>query len=127
MLPEGYHNLLNAPNTAVFATLADDGSPQASPVWFLFDGVDISISTTADRLKHRNMLRDPRVTFTLFDPANPLRYIEVRGTVTLADDPDGIVRDAIATKHGYTDGKAFDKPGERRVTARINPNRIIEH
>jgi PPOX class probable F420-dependent enzyme len=127
MISSDYHDLLSAANTAVFVTLGPDGGPHASPVWFLFDGTRVSVSTTADRQKHRNMLKNPRVAFTVFDPANPLRYVEIRGTVELSDDPDNSVRDAVARKHGFEDGAKFDSPGSRRITATINVTTVIEH
>jgi PPOX class probable F420-dependent enzyme len=127
MISTAYEDLLTAANTAVFVTIGPDGSPHASPVWFLFDGSSISVSTTADRQKHRNMTRDARVAFTVFDPAKPLRYLEIRGTVTLSDDPDGNVRDAVARKHGFADGTGFDSPNARRITATIAPSTVIEH
>ena len=127
-LPEAFRDLLLGANTAVLTTLLADGSPQGSPVWYWSDdGRDLQISTTADRLKHRNVLRDNRVSVTIVDPARPLRYLEVRGTADIEDDPDGVVRDRIAVKHGFSDGAAFDEPGARRVTLRIRPTRIIEH
>lgn len=122
-----YLDLLTGPNTAVLSTLLKDGSPQGSPVWFWFDGAVVQVSTTAQRLKHRNVLRDPRATLTIIDPAKPLRYIELRATVTLEDDPEGIVRDRIAAKHGYASGASFDPPGSTRVTLHLTPTNVIEH
>jgi Pyridoxamine 5'-phosphate oxidase len=87
----------------------------------------VQVSTTAQRLKHRNVSRDPRVSLTLVDPAKPLRYLEIRATVRLEDDPNGVVRDLIAEKHGYPNGAAFDPPGSSRVTLCLMPTRIIEH
>ena len=126
-LPAAYEDLLVAPNTAVLTTLQADGAPNSSPVWFWYDGERIVVSTLAERAKHRNVLRDPRLSFTVVDPAKPLRYLEVRGTVTIASDPDGVTRDRIAAKHGYDDGAAFDPPGATRVDLHITPTRIIEH
>lgn len=126
-IPAAYHDLLTAPNTAVFTTMQSDGSPNASPVWFWFDGDDVVVSTLTDRAKHRNVERDPRVSFTVVDPGRPLRYIEIRGTVEVAADPDGAMRDRIAGKHGYEDGSVFDPPGSTRVSLRLVPTRIIEH
>lgn len=80
------------------------------------------MSTTKDRLKHRQVKCDPRVALTVVDPAKPLRYIEIRGTVTLTDDPNGMMRDQIAAKHGFSDGGAFDQPGTSRVTMAITPH-----
>ncbi len=126
-IPTDYHDLLVASNTAVFTTLLADGSPNSSPVWFWFDGHDVIVSTLSDRSKHRNVLRDPRVSFTVIDPDRPLRYIEIRATVGIEPDPDGEMRDRIAAKHGYDDGSAFDAPGATRVNLRLSPTRIIEH
>ncbi len=127
MISTDYQDLLTAANTAVFVTIGPDGAPHASPVWFLFDGTNVSVSTTADRQKHRNMVRDHRVAFTVFDPAKPLRYLEIRGTVNLTDDTNNTDRDAVARKHGFADGAGFDGPGARRVTATITPSTVIEH
>lgn len=122
-----YHDLLVAANTAVFTTLLGDGSPNSSPVWYWFDGHDVVVSTLSERSKHRNVLHDPRVSFTVIDPDRPLRYIEIRATVEIEPDPDGEMRDRIAAKHGYDDGSAFDAPGATRVSLRLAPTRIIEH
>lgn len=122
--PSNFHDLLRAPNTAVLSTVLPDGSLQGSPVWYWFDGVLVHVSTLASRQKYRNLRRDPRLALTVFDPAQPLRYIEIRGTAELHDDPDGEMRDRIAVKHGFPDGTAFDPPGAKRVIATIMPTRI---
>ncbi|MEO1059063.1 MAG: PPOX class F420-dependent oxidoreductase [Actinomycetota bacterium] len=122
-----YYDLLEAPNTAVLTTLHSDGSPNASPVWFLFEGGSVLVSTLADRAKHRNVERDPRVSFTVVDPQRPLRYLEVRADAQVEPDPSGELRDRIANKHGYDDGAAFDPPGASRVTMRLSPRRVIHH
>jgi len=122
--PSDFHDLLNAPLTAVLSTVMGDGSLQGTPVWYWFDGAHVDVSTVTARQKYRNLKRDPRLALTVFDPARPLRYIEIRGTAELHDDPDGEMRDRIAVKHGFPDGRAFDPPGAERVTVRIVPTRI---
>jgi PPOX class probable F420-dependent enzyme len=124
-IPEQYLDILSGANTGVLVTLGPDGSPHAAPVWFLLDGSDVLVSTRAGNQKHRNMLRDPRVTFAVFDPDQPMHYVEIRGGVTVMDDPTYSARDAIVAKHGYPDGSAFDPPGAQRIVARITPHRII--
>ena len=85
------------------------------------------MSTLDERAKHRNVARDPRVSFTVVDPQRPLRYIEVRAIARIEADPDGRSRDRIAAKHGYADGSASDPPGSTRVDLHLEPTRVIEH
>lgn len=126
-IPAAYEDLLVAPNTAILSTILPNGSPQGSPVWFIYEEGVIRLSTIKDRQKHRNAIARPQASFTVVDPAKPLRYLEVRGTIDVDDDPDCAVRDRIAAKHGYADGSAFDPPGAERVTFTLHPTRIIEH
>jgi PPOX class probable F420-dependent enzyme len=122
--PGEFADLLDGPHTAVLTTLLPDGSPQSTPVWFLRRGDEIVVSSRAGQRKHRNVVRDGRVALTVVDPANPMRYVEVRGTAVAEDDPTYEARDAVVRKHGYADGAAFDPPGVARVVLRIRPHRI---
>ena len=116
--------ILQGPYTGVLTTLFADGSPQSSPVWFLLDGDDILFSTTAGAQKLRNITGDARATFAVYDPADDMSYVEVRGTITVTDDPTADTRDRIVQKHGYVDGSAFDAAGTQRFTLRLRPTKI---
>jgi len=91
----------------------------------LLDGDDILFSTTAGKQKLRNIARDPRATFAVYNPTNDMSYVEVRGTIVVTDDPTANTRDRIVQKHGYADGSAFDAPGTQRLTLRLTPTKII--
>jgi PPOX class probable F420-dependent enzyme len=58
-----------------------DGQPQTSVVWCDFDGTCVRVNTMRGFRKERNMRRNPRVALLCFDPRQPLRYLEIRGTV----------------------------------------------
>jgi len=116
--------ILQGPYTGVLTTLFADGSPQSTPLWFLLDGDDILFSTTAGKQKLRNIARDPRATFAVYNPTNDMSYVEVRGTIVVTDDPTANTRDRIVQKHGYADGSAFDAPGTQRLTLRLTPTKI---
>jgi len=80
-IPQSHQDLL-ADETKAFAFLATimpDGTPQVSPVWFNSDDEYILITTAVGRLKDRNMSQHPDVAVTLLNPANPYRYLLVRG------------------------------------------------
>ena len=81
-------------------------------------------STNSGKQKLRNIARDPRATFAVYDPANEMSYVEVRGTITVGGDPTYDTRDRIVRKHGYANGSAFDPPGTQRFTLRITPTKI---
>ena len=78
--------LLDGRNYAVLATVNPDGSPQTSVIWVGRDGGDLLFSTVAGRVKHRNMLRDPRVSVSVIDSSDPENYVELRGRVSMTPD-----------------------------------------
>ena len=78
--------LLDGRNYAVLATLNPDGSPQTSVMWVGRDDADLLFSTVEGRVKHRNMLRDPRVSVTVIDSSDPENYVELRGRVSMTPD-----------------------------------------
>ena len=110
--------LLDGPNYAVLATVNADGSPQTSAMWVGRDGNDVLFSTVEGRVKHRNMCRDPRVSVTILDAADPENYVELRGTVTMSPDIGRRVDTELSWKY---DGKdpGEDRPGAVRVVVRV--------
>ena len=84
--PASHVDLLEKPLYAHVATVRTDGGPQSSPMWFAWDGTHIRMTHTSKRQKFRNLERDPRIALSIVDPVDPLRSIEVRGTVSIAND-----------------------------------------
>ena len=110
--------LLDGKNYAVLATINPDGSPQTSVLWVGRDGNDLLFSTVAGRVKHRNMERDPRVSATVLDSADPENYVELRGRVSMTPDVDR----ALDTRRSWKyDGRdpGEDRPGAVRVVVRM--------
>jgi PPOX class probable F420-dependent enzyme len=110
--------LLDGRNYAVLATVNADGSPQTSAMWVGRDGDDLLFSTVQGRLKYRNMLRDPRVSVTVHEAANPYNYAELRGRAEITPDPGGQMDKQLSWKY---DGKDpdYDPPGTVRVIVRV--------
>jgi PPOX class probable F420-dependent enzyme len=84
-LPNSHRDLILRPLVAVLSTLMPDGQPQTQPVWFRFDGNQLSINTTREKQKGRNLERDPRATLLIVDPVDSNRWIEVRATVEITE------------------------------------------
>jgi len=111
--------LLDGRNYAVLATVNPDGSPQTSAMWVGRDGSDLLFSTVEGRVKHRNMLRDPRVSVTVLDSADPENYVELRGRVaSIAPDIGRRVDTGLSRKYNRRDPDP-DPPGAVRVVVRM--------
>ncbi|MCG3212670.1 MAG: hypothetical protein FOGNACKC_06345 [Anaerolineae bacterium] len=76
-----YMDLLNGPPVAALTTVMPDGQPQTTVVWCDFDGTYVRVNTMRGFRKEKNMRANPKVTLLCFDPRQPLRSLEIRGTV----------------------------------------------
>jgi PPOX class probable F420-dependent enzyme len=117
-LSESAIALIDGRNYAVLATVNADGSPQTSVMWVGRDGGDLLFSTVAGRLKHRNMLRDPRVSVTVIESADPENYVELRGLASITPDIGRRVDTQLSWKYDGRD-PGEDKPGAVRVVVRV--------
>ena len=80
-IPPAFLDLVNAPPVAALTTLMPNGQPQTTVVWCDYDGTFVRVNTMRGFRKEKNMRLNPRVTLLCYDPRQPLRYLEVRGTV----------------------------------------------
>ncbi len=102
-IPEAFHDLLESKAFAFVSTLGTGGEPHVNPVWFIWSGSHIQISLMPGTQKHLNLTRDPRIAVAITHPANPYRYLEVRGRIRPTEhDTNDAVFNAISTK--YTGG-----------------------
>jgi PPOX class probable F420-dependent enzyme len=122
-LPEAARALFDGPNHATVATIDPDGRPQLSVVWARTDGDDVLISTIKGRRKFANLTRDARASVLVYAPDNPYEYAEVRGTVTVTDDPSAELINELALK--YTGNSFGPRPHEQRVIVRIRPDQVV--
>lgn len=123
MFTEEIRNLLDGKNFATVATIDADGGPQTSVVWILRDGDAVLFSTTVQRRKARNLARDPRVSLTVFDSANPYHSVDIRGTAELIEDPDKSL--PLRLSHKYLGADPPPEPAEtRRYIVRITPRKV---
>ena len=117
-LSDSTRALVDDRNYAVLATVNPDGSPQTSVMWIGRDGDDVLFSTVEGRVKHRNMLRDPRVSVTVIDSADPENYVELRGLVSMTPDVGRRFDTQLSWKYDGKDPGA-DRPGAVRVIVRV--------
>jgi len=122
MIPDTHRDLLDKAALAYAATVGPENEPQCTPVWYEWDGAQLLFSTTRDRQKYRNLIRDPRIALTITDPDDPYHMLEIRGAVTAIDDDIGRTFVNKLMKR-YTDQDEFrgDAPTAQRVVVRVRP------
>jgi PPOX class probable F420-dependent enzyme len=122
-IPDSHKDLLNA-QVGVLGTIGASGRPQLSATWFLADGETVKISLNTTRQKVKNLRAEPKVSFLIFDPANPYRYVELRGDAEITPDDDYAFANQVGAKYG-SDLRERDQPGETRVVVAIKPTRVV--
>lgn len=121
-------NLLGTPVFITVATIQPDGSPQASPVWVTRDGNDVLFSTTVDRRKYKNLVRDPRVSVVVTSPESPYQYAEIRGSAEMTTEGGQELIDALSLKYTgkqYAEFNPQSAQDAERVVVRIHPRKIV--
>jgi PPOX class probable F420-dependent enzyme len=124
-LPERARELLDGRNLVVLTTLNPDGSPHSTPVWAMRSGDAILMSTLTERVKARNLIRDPRASVVVLDPDNPVSYFSINGTARLDPDPSRRVLDSLSRKYLGTAYPIEEAPEKVRVTIRLEPARVV--
>ena len=125
IIPEAYLDLLTAKVAfANLATVLKDGSPQVTPIWFDYTGGKIRINTARGRVKARTLKPNVHIAMAIMDPANPYRYMQVRGKVTKMTQ-DGADAHIDKLSHKYM-GKdyPFREAGVSRILIEIEPESV---
>ena len=125
-LPVEVHKLLDTPEVATFATIEPNGQPQLSVVWVQRDGDEVLASTVRSTRKALNMDRDARATVLVHAKDDPAHYVEIRGTVSMVDDPEGRLMNELSYQYKGMPWTR-DAPGSVRVVIRLTPTKVIAH
>lgn len=119
---------------AILATIAADGRPQLTNVLYVIDPQTsmIRISTTADRMKARNLARDPRAVLHVGGD-DFWAYAVVEGTTSLSavatspgDEATEELRAVHSAFYGEQEPEAFSETmiANRRLVIRVKPDNI---
>ena len=118
--------LLNGKNLVFLASTMADGSPQVTPVWGNFADSYILINTAEGRIKHKNILRDPRVAISVVDVKNPLDMTSIRGEVVeILPDYEYKHADFLTKQYMGKEKYPFKQLDEKRITLKIEPKKIF--
>ena len=115
--------------TAKLAIVRADGSPHVAPVWVDLDGDDIVFMTSADTVKGKAILRDPRVCLCFDDERPPFSFVTVAGTATTSTDPGELLTWATRIGGRYMGADQAQAYGQRNavppeMVVRVRPTKV---
>lgn len=116
--------------TGKLAFTSADGRPLVTPVWFIVEDDCLVFNTGKDTAKGRALARDRRTTICADLDEPPYGFVQVQGNAELSEDPDELLRTAIAIAARYMGpdraeeiGKRNGVPGE--LVVRLRPTKVI--
>jgi PPOX class probable F420-dependent enzyme len=123
-LPASHADLLERPTFAHLATVAPDGSPHSSVMWFVWDGDVLRFTHTTSRQKFKNIAHEPRVAISIADPDNPYRSLEVRGVVEKTEPDDDVASFYQSLQKRY--GESYEiTDAHKRVILTVRPTTYV--
>lgn len=126
-VPQSHQDLLSD-DTQAFAylgTVMEDGTPQVTPVWFNTENEFILVNSQKGRVKDRNMRERPNVSLLITDPADPYRYLMIRGRVEVITEEKAREHiDKLAKKYTGVSRYELSPPDAVRVIYKITPVNI---
>jgi PPOX class probable F420-dependent enzyme len=125
-IPDTHVGILDTALLATVSTISHkDGLISTNPVAFDWDGEYLRLSTLKSRVKYRNLLATPQITFCAVDPKMGTRYLEIRGYAQISEDPEGsLSRKLFRRKTGTDMPGDLDEPGAERVIIKIIPTPV---
>ncbi len=120
--------------TAKLGIVRKDGSAHVAPIWVdlddTTDGPQIVFMTSADTIKGKAILRDPRVSLCWDDDTPPFSFVTIAGTVTCSTDPEDLLYWGTRIGGRYMGADQADAYGQRNavppeMVVRVTPTRIV--
>lgn len=123
--------VLAAPaRTAKLAVVRADGSPHVAPVWVDLDGDQVVFMTSADTIKGKAILRDPRVSLCWDDERPPFSFLTIAGRADVSEDAADLLHWATRIGGRYMGADRAQEFGRRNAVPpemliRVTPTRIV--
>ena len=132
--PAELKEITEQPLVGILATVNPDGSAQATPIWYLYDGETFNVTGHTARVKVRNIRYNPKVSLVVVDTLNNGQPLIVNGTAELIEQGANEYTEVMCVRYqGEEKGVEGARNlveyarsiGERRVIMRITPDKII--
>jgi PPOX class probable F420-dependent enzyme len=135
ILTEPIVKFFRGKNFGFLGTVNKDGSPQVTPTWI--DIIEkeeneggheeiILINTAMDRLKQKNVSRDPRVSISIVDEDNPYSMVTIKGRVVeqTTEGADEHI-DKLAKRYLNAETYPAHSPSVKRIILKVKPEKIF--
>lgn len=115
---------------AVLATIAADGMPHQTVMWYELRGDTIMMNTRVGRIKDIQLRRDARASICV---ADGYRYVTISGVVALDDDPQTAQSDIRALAIRYDGEESGNRQADeqfskqQRVSIYLPIQKVIVH
>lgn len=124
-------DFLSRMRDAILATVRRDGGPQATPIWYHWDGAALRMSTTRQTAKTHNIRRDSRVSICVDDQVGG-SYVTLFGRAEIVeDDREQVAAESMPLLLRYMPPDeavtrwARINATDDRVVLRVRPDRVI--
>ena len=126
-IPEKFLPVLSEKKAlAHLATVMPDGTPQVTPVWFLYENGKFIVNTARGRIKDRNMKKNAAVALVDHRPGQPVRAH--RGARQDRPSPPRKAPTRTSTRWPRSTSTRTStrsgRPGEVRVIYEIEPTSV---
>ena len=116
--------------TAKLGLVRRDGSAHVAPVWVALDGDEVVFMTSAETIKGKAVLRDPRVCLCWDDERPPFSFVTLSGTATTSTDPADLLRWATVIGGRYMGRDRAEEFGRRNavppeMVVRVKPTKVV--
>ena len=118
---------MRQPFASQLVTVNPSGSPQVTVMWFKYEDGALLFTTTTDRVKFRNVQKDPRATLAVVDPTNMYKWVIVDGKFSVDKrDPEAFYR---GLAEHYLTGEALEAwkktaQMENRTVLKLTPTQV---
>jgi PPOX class probable F420-dependent enzyme len=123
-LSQQQQEFLDAPHFAVVATIAADGLPHQTVMWYQRDGNDLLLSTPAESLKHRHLQQDTRISVCIEEG---FRYLTLSGHAAIVEHSPEAARalyQQIGARYMAVAPRPTAQPPDPKVLALLSRPRV---
>jgi PPOX class probable F420-dependent enzyme len=134
-IPDDVRAFIDTTRFATIATIDADGAPRQAVIWYTVEGDEIVINSRVGRRWPTNLLRDPRVSFSVIDEADGYRWIGMTCLATPVEDQATAQADIAGMARRYH----ADEPGkaerlivrqferQARISFRLRVTHVVTH